>query len=82
MEPSKKIIVEITSGVRERSSEQVKDGAHQLKSAARTVGAIVLADTCVDLEAAGRDADWDTIERLSPRAAAQMEEVLKYIEAL
>ena len=40
--------------------------AHRFKSAARTVGAMMLGDICAELENAGRAEDSDAIDRLFP----------------
>jgi HPt (histidine-containing phosphotransfer) domain-containing protein len=60
----------------------VKDAAHKLKSSARTVGAHALADTCTTLEAAGKTADWPTIEKLTPEAQALFQDVRTYVSNL
>jgi two-component system sensor histidine kinase/response regulator len=80
--PSRQIMTQITAGVSARDAATIKDCAHQLKSSARTIGAIVLADLCVDLEAAGAVEDWRTIATLAPQAAVQMDRVLTYINDL
>ncbi len=82
VEPSQSIIAAVTAARATRDSEEVKGGAHQLKSSARTIGANALADTCMALEAAGRSAEWDAIDRLVPVAERQMVDVLDYIRAL
>lgn len=57
------------------SAEQVKACGHKLKSAARTVGAHILADLCEALEAAGREKDWAKINALVPDAITALNQV-------
>jgi PAS domain S-box-containing protein len=82
VEPSNAAILEISAAWQSRSRGGVCDAAHKLKSAARSVGALVLADTCASLEVAGKEGKWDDIDVLAPRARAQMADVAVYIEAL
>jgi CheY-like chemotaxis protein/HPt (histidine-containing phosphotransfer) domain-containing protein len=79
-QPSKNIITEIQTGYKQNSAEEVQMAAHKLKSAARSVGANLLADTCAALEKAGKSGDWDTINREIESLEPQMAEVEKYIE--
>lgn len=82
VEPSQAIIREIVAACDTRTSSGVHEAAHKLKSAARSVGAGALADTCVSLEAAGKAEDWGAIDKLAPRAREQMEAVADYIKRL
>jgi PAS domain S-box-containing protein len=82
VEPSQTIISEIAIASEKRAAKAVKDGAHKLKSAARSVGANALADICVALEAAGKTEDWATIDTLTPKAREEFVEVKAYIDAL
>jgi CheY-like chemotaxis protein/HPt (histidine-containing phosphotransfer) domain-containing protein len=78
--PSRNIILEIQAAYDQRSAEGVQMAAHKLKSAARSVGANQLADTCVTLEAAGKNEEWEVIDREVGSLDPQMLEVEKYIE--
>jgi PAS domain S-box-containing protein len=80
IQPSQNIITEIQTGYKQNSAEEVQMAAHKLKSAARSVGANLLADTCAALEKAGKSGDWDTINREIESLEPQMAEVEKYIE--
>jgi CheY-like chemotaxis protein/HPt (histidine-containing phosphotransfer) domain-containing protein len=80
--PSEEIIGEITVAWESRAAAGVKDAAHKLKSSARSIGANALADICATLEAAGKTADWKTIDDLAPKAKAAFAEVEQYIRAL
>jgi two-component system, sensor histidine kinase and response regulator len=82
VEPSREIIADIVSACERRKAGDVNDAAHKLKSSARTVGANALADTCIALEAAGKASDWTVIDKLTPTAAAQFQEVENYISGL
>ncbi len=82
VEPSQEIIVDLGAACEHRNAGDVKDAAHKLKSSARTVGAHALADTCVALEAAGNAADWTTIDKLTPLAREQFQDVAIYISSL
>jgi len=57
------------------SSDEVRACSHKLKSAARTVGAHILADLCEALEAAGRGNDWAKINDLVPDAITALNQV-------
>jgi two-component system sensor histidine kinase EvgS len=50
-----------------RDAESIRRQAHRIVGAARTVGALPLACLAADLEAAGKSADWGTLESLLPR---------------
>ena len=80
--PSQDIVVDIISALEKRKATSVKDAAHKLKSAARSIGANELADICVKLEAAGKSEDWTTIEALAPKAREAFNEVDIFIRAL
>jgi PAS domain S-box-containing protein len=80
--PSHNIIHEIQAGYEQHSAKEVQMAAHKLKSAARSVGANQLADTCGSLESAGKNGDWDTINKDIGHLEPQMTEVEKYIELL
>jgi CheY-like chemotaxis protein len=82
VEPSATIMQALAAACEAHDSEAVKQAAHQLKSSARAIGANPLADSCAELEAAGRAADWSAIDRLHPHAHRQMQELLCYIEGL
>ena len=82
VEPSQEIIVEIMVAWEKKAAADVKSAAHKLKSAARSVGANTLADLCVALETAGKNADWSTIDALAPKARAEFTEVERYIKRL
>jgi len=82
VDPSEAIVLEIVDAWKSRQAEEVKGAAHKLKSSTRAVGAYALADICVALEAAGKSADWVTIDRLVPEAEDHMKRVTDYIKAM
>ncbi|MDP6346634.1 MAG: response regulator, partial [Alphaproteobacteria bacterium] len=73
---------EIEAAFGERSADGVANGAHKLKSSARSVGAHDLADLCQGLETAGKAANWDEIDRLAPRIPGTVQRVVEYINDL
>ena len=63
-------------------ADGVAKAAHKLKSSARSVGAVVLADLCLALETAGKADDWNEIEKTAPRLSGVMDSVTQYIVSL
>ena len=82
IEPSAALldIETIHEAVAARSAQGVVDNAHNLKSAARAIGANPLADLCEALEKAGRAADWQRIEELHPHLDGVFDDVKAFIE--
>ncbi len=80
--PSHEIIEEIKAGVTGESAEAIQMAAHKLKSSARSIGANELADICLLLETAGKDADMAAIKREIPRLDSVFARVREYIESL
>ena len=60
-------------------SHEVGALAHRLKSAARTIGANVLADCCLALEIAGKSADWTHIDEHMAKLPNHFIEVKQWI---
>ncbi|MDQ3187049.1 MAG: PAS domain S-box protein, partial [Pseudomonadota bacterium] len=56
--------------------------AHKLKSSARSVGALALADLCAEMERAGKAGDIQALETLLPRFESELSLVDKYIASL
>lgn len=65
-QPSRKIIAEMNHAFLTHSAVGIRNAAHKLKSSARTIGAIALADVCVLLEDAGKEDDWGVIANNYP----------------
>ena len=80
--PARSNIDEIMSAVEEVSSKGVGTAAHKLKSSARAIGAISLADACQALETAGHEDDWETINRIAPTLSALFADIKSYIDGL
>jgi HPt (histidine-containing phosphotransfer) domain-containing protein len=76
------IIAQIETAYGQRDAEQVSFQAHKLKSSARTVGAGRLADLCLDLELAGRNAEWTEIDLLFPELRPVFRTVKQHINSL
>ncbi len=82
VEPATSNIGEIEASFADRSADGVAKAAHKLKSSARSVGAMELADICLALETAGKADDWDQIEKAAPRLPGVMQEVADYVQSL
>ena len=82
VDPSETIVADLMAAYGARSAESVKDEAHKLKSSSRSVGANELADTCMALEAAGKDEDWATIDEMAPKLEPLFKEVKGYVKSL
>ncbi|MBI2177532.1 MAG: response regulator, partial [Candidatus Tectomicrobia bacterium] len=65
-----------------RSAERVREIAHRIKGAARTLGAKALTDTATALESAGRGADWPAAEQGLERLRGEMGRVARFAESL
>jgi PAS domain S-box-containing protein len=79
---AEKVIYDFEAAYRQRDADSVSFHTHKLKSSARTVGAEELADACLEMELAGRKADWNEIDRLSVQMRPAMERVIDYIAEL
>jgi signal transduction histidine kinase/CheY-like chemotaxis protein/HPt (histidine-containing phosphotransfer) domain-containing protein len=80
--PSHQIIKDIQNGWKEHSAEAVKQAAHKLKSSAGSIGATELADVCKSLETAGKEEDWEMINKKMPNLDQLMEEIEGFINGL
>ena len=80
--PSTDNVKDINIAFENHSAADVASASHKLKSSSRSVGANELADICTELEAAGKNDDWDTINALVPRLPSVMQQVSAYIENL
>jgi CheY-like chemotaxis protein/HPt (histidine-containing phosphotransfer) domain-containing protein len=65
---SEETMTDLCVAVDEESADQIRSSAHKLKSAARTVGAHVLADLCEAIEAVAKGKDWIKINEAVPEA--------------
>ena len=65
----------------DRDAGQVLFHAHRLKSSSLTIGAEILAGLCLELERAGSDGDWVSIDSLVPEVSPALEHVNTYIDA-
>jgi PAS domain S-box-containing protein len=82
IKPSEGIIGEIMTAYEAWDAAAVGASGHKLKSSSASIGAHILASFCADLEKAGKDGDWDGIERKIPHLENTMKAVIDYIDAL
>ena len=82
VEPSRECCSEVDKAMNDGQIKEVAAGAHKLKSAARSIGANNVADTCEKLELAGTNDDWESIKTLAPQLNKQMGMVIQYIDQL
>jgi len=71
---------ELTYGIRARSMPTVSNGAHKLKSAARSIGAMHLADLCVEIEGAADAGRAERLDTLMPPFLSEIYAVQHFIE--
>jgi CheY-like chemotaxis protein/HPt (histidine-containing phosphotransfer) domain-containing protein len=64
----------------DKQNQEISALAHRLKSAARTIGAHVLADCCLALEQAGKSADWSRIDEHMAKLPRHFIDVKQWIE--
>ena len=79
---AREILAGLDQAYAARDTARIKASMHKLKSSARVVGAIELADLCVALEAAGRIENWNEIDLLYPRMGGAMTAMSRYVDAL
>ena len=65
-----------------RSGDRVMQAGHKLKGSSRTAGAAGLAEFGAILEEAGKAGDWQRIDGVAPRVAAELQRVERYVEDL
>ncbi len=62
-----------------RDFQGVVFASHYLKSAARSIGAVRLAELCQSMERAGRKSDWEQIAVLEDEMDAEIQSVVYYL---
>ena len=67
LDSSAKAAAALHEAHRARRADTISGIGHSLKSTARTVGAIDVGELCAQLEAAGQQADWPTIDAAMQR---------------
>ena len=70
----------IEDAVERKLAQNLGTLCHDFKSSSRTIGAIALSELCATLERAGKDDDWATIERDTPKLRGFMSEVAEFID--
>jgi PAS domain S-box-containing protein len=73
------ILADLETAYGEHDAQQVKFHAHKLKSSARTLGADQLADLCLALEVAGRNANWSEIDKVAGDTGPALDQVRDYV---
>ena len=63
-----------------KNNEQIAEYTHKLKSSSRSLGAMVMAQTCQQLESRATDAAWDQIAVMIPRLREHAAEASGFIE--
>ncbi|MGI9335132.1 MAG: response regulator, partial [Gammaproteobacteria bacterium] len=76
------IASEVETGVRARSADAVRSAVHKLKSSARAVGAMRVAELSVALEQAGKATDWDAIMETASTLRDELRRVSRFVNGL
>jgi len=79
VDPSEVCCTEVEVAIRDDSLAGVVAGTHKLKSAARSIGALELADICDQLESAGKNGDWKPVRTMAPELKSRMRDVTEFI---
>jgi PAS domain S-box-containing protein len=74
-------VIDLRNGLSVGDASQVNVVAHQLKSSARTVGALRLGDICEAIEAAARAGAIDEMRRLGSSFEAEMSRVSEFLNS-
>ena len=68
--------------MKNESANEVKAGAHKLKSSSLSVGAKEMAEVCLALEDAGKENDMEKISELTPKLEPLFRLVQEYVQTL
>ena len=79
---SVEIVKEIEDAYANRDAVAIDDAAHKLKTSSRIIGANTFADLCSELEIAGKDGDWATIDQLLPKMPGLIKDISDSIAAM
>ena len=82
LDPSFEIISNLRCAHEQHSAEGIKQAAHQLRSAAFTIGANDLGEACRALETAAADENWQLIDSSRSKLEVLMNWVEEYISEL
>jgi EAL domain-containing protein (putative c-di-GMP-specific phosphodiesterase class I)/DNA-binding response OmpR family regulator/HPt (histidine-containing phosphotransfer) domain-containing protein len=63
-----------------KNNEQIVEYTHKLKSSSRSLGAMIMANICEQLETAANAANWDELEMLMPQLRRDSDEVAQLIQ--
>lgn len=70
---------DLENAITEKSAQKISFSAHKLKSSAKAVGAIRLAETSLALEQAAKENNWDAINKLTPVTIELIAQVISSI---
>ncbi len=76
------MLAELDAAVAARSNDRVMQAGHKLKGSSRTAGAVGLAEFGAILEEAGKAGDWQRIDGIAARVAAELLRVEQYVSEL
>ena len=62
-----------------KNAEQIAEYTHKLKSSSRSLGAMIMANICEQLEQAANAANWDELELLMPQLHRDADEAAEFI---
>jgi EAL domain-containing protein (putative c-di-GMP-specific phosphodiesterase class I)/signal transduction histidine kinase/YesN/AraC family two-component response regulator len=65
-----------------KNHEQIAEYTHKLKSSSRSLGAMIMANICQQLETAANEANWGELELLMPQLHRDAKETSAYIANL
>jgi EAL domain-containing protein (putative c-di-GMP-specific phosphodiesterase class I)/signal transduction histidine kinase/DNA-binding response OmpR family regulator len=65
-----------------KNHEQIAEYTHKLKSSSRSLGAMIMANICEQLETAANEANWGELELLMPQLHRDAKETSAYIANL
>ena len=82
LDPSFEIISNLRCAHEQHSAEGIKQAAHQLRSAAFTIGANDLGEACRELETAAADENWQLIDSSRSKLEVLMNRVEEYISEI
>ena len=78
--PARATLADLAAACRLRNPEAVRNAAHKLLSAARTIGAGPLGDLCLEMELNAAGGEWAVLEELLADIEAELAAVLTFIE--
>jgi len=74
------LLSKMSTGVHNQERSTVRSAAHQFKSAAKSVGALALAEQAVKLEKAAEESDWPVINEHIRLMQEKYQDVVSYVK--